>query len=187
MDQPTSANNQKQVKQIPNWILFTVQQKNERIYYVHPNHLKKVLTYLKDHMNCRLKTLIDVCGTDYPSRQNTRFEVVYQLLSVDFHERICIKTVGDGVCAIDSVTDLFCSAGWFEREVWDMYGVAFQNHPDLRRILTDYGFQGHPLRKDYPLTGYYEVRYDDTQKRVLSEPIEFDQEFRFFDFSSPWK
>ena len=140
---------------------------------------------LKDHMNNRVNCLIDVCGADYPYRTN-RFEVVYQLLSIDYNQRLSIKVCTDEITPIDSVTDIYCSAGWFEREVWDMFGICYTNHPDLRRILTDYGFEGHPLRKDYPLTGYSEVRYDDTQKRVISEPLELNQEFRYFDFSSPW-
>lgn len=171
--------------QIPGWILFTVKTKNAIILYTHKDDLKKLLTFLKDHMNCRVQSLVDVCGADYPYRSN-RFEVVYQLLSVDYNQRIMIKTCTDEITPIHSVTDLYSSAGWFEREVWDMYGIHFINHPDLRRILTDYGFDGHPLRKDFPLTGYSEVRYDDTQKRVISEPLELNQEFRYFDFSSPW-
>lgn len=165
---------------IPAWIRFT----SNNIIYVHRKDLKKVVIFLKDHMNSRLNMLVDVCGADYPYRKKKRFEVVYQLLSIDYNHRITIKVLTDDT--VDSVTDIFCSAGWFEREVWDMYGVYFTNHPDLRRILTDYGFEGHPLRKDFPLTGYSEVRYDDTQKRVVTEPLEVNQEFRYFDFSSPW-
>lgn len=173
--------------QIASWILFIVYSgtNNEVILYTHKDNLKKLLTFFKQHMNCRVKSLIDVCGADYPSREN-RFEVVYQLLSVDYNQRISIKVCTDEITPVVSVTDIYSSAGWFEREVWDMYGIHFINHPDLRRILTDYGFEGHPLRKDYPLTGYSEVRYDDTQKRVISEPLELNQEFRYFDFSSPW-
>nr|YP_010470431.1 NADH dehydrogenase subunit 9 [Tetraselmis marina]UVF37919.1 NADH dehydrogenase subunit 9 [Tetraselmis marina] len=171
--------------QIPNWILFTVKRNDEIILYVHRDDLKKVLIFLKDHLTIRLKVLMEACGADYPHRTN-RFEVVYQLLSVDFNKRISLKVVTDEFTPIDSVTNIYSSAGWFEREIWDMYGIHFRNHPDLRRILTDYGFEGHPLRKDYPLTGYSEVRYDDTQKRVITEPLELNQEFRYFDFSSPW-
>ena len=171
--------------QIPDWILFTVTQKDETLVYVDKSNLKKILLFLKDHMNCRIKTVIDVCGVDYPYRSN-RFEIVYQLLSVDYNQRLSLKVCTNEVTPIESITDLFCSASWFEREVWDMYGIHFSNHPDMRRILTDYGFEGHPLRKDYPLTGYSEVRYDDTQKRVITEPLELNQEFRYFDFSSPW-
>lgn len=171
--------------QIPSWILFTVKRNDEIILYVHRENLKKVLTFLKEHSNTRLKVLIEACGADYPHRAQ-RFEVVYQLLSVDFNKRVSLKVVTDEITPIESVTDIYSSAGWFEREIWDMYGIHFRNHPDLRRILTDYGFEGHPLRKDYPLTGYSEVRYDDTQKRVITEPLELNQEFRYFDFSSPW-
>lgn len=172
---------------ISGWILFMVINKDEVFLYVDKKDLKKILVYFKDHMNYRFKSLIDVCGADYPYRASGgRFEVVYQLLSVDYNKRISIKVCTDELNPVESVTDIYCSAGWFEREVWDMYGVPFVNHPDLRRILTDYGFDGHPLRKDFPLTGYSEVRYDDTQKRVISEPLELNQEFRYFDFSSPW-
>lgn len=171
--------------QIPDWILFTVTQKDETLVYVDKSNLKKILIFFKDHMNCRIKTVIDICGADYPYRSD-RFEIVYQLLSVEYNQRVSLKVCTNEVTPIESITDLFCSASWFEREVWDMYGIHFTNHPDMRRILTDYGFEGHPLRKDYPLTGYSEVRYDDTQKRVITEPLELNQEFRYFDFSSPW-
>jgi NADH/F420H2 dehydrogenase subunit C len=171
--------------QIPDWVLFTVTQKDETLVYVDKSNLKKIFIFLKDHMGTKCKTVIDVCGADYPYRSD-RFEIVYQLLSVDYNQRVSLKVCTNAQSAIESITDLFCSAGWFEREVWDMYGIHFKNHPDMRRILTDYGFEGHPLRKDFPLTGYSEVRYDDTQKRVITEPLEFNQEFRFFDFSSPW-
>lgn len=114
-------------------------------------------------------------------------EVVYNLLSTRYNSRIRVQTSADEVTRISSVVSLFPSAGWWEREVWDMFGVYFSNHPDLRRILTDYGFEGHPLRKDFPLSGYVEVRYDDSEKRVVSEPIEMTQEFRYFDFASPWE
>jgi len=171
--------------QIPKWVLFTVENKEEIILYVSPQNLKKILTFFKDHMGSRVQVLMDVCGADYPHRSN-RFEVVYQLLSVDYNQRIRVKVCTNEMNSVESVTDIYCSAGWYEREIWDMFGVYFKNHPDLRRILTDYGFAGHPLRKDYPLTGYSEVRYDDTQKRVITEPLELNQEFRYFDFSSPW-
>lgn len=177
---------QKLLEQIPAWILFTVKQRDETIIYVHPKNIKKLFVFLKDHMNCRVKMLVDVSGADYPYR-SSRFEVVYQLLSVDFNQRVSIKLWTDEITPVESVTDIYSSAGWFERELWDMYGVHFLNHPDLRRILTDYGFEGHPMRKDFPLTGYSEVRYDDTQKRVIAEPIELNQEFRYFDFASPWR
>lgn len=137
-------------------------------------------------MNTQYKVLMDVTAVDYPSRP-LRFEVVYNLLSVQYNARIRIKTSINEVNPLGSSTQVYSSAGWWEREVWDMFGIFFSNHPDLRRILTDYGFQGHPLRKDFPLTGYVEVRYDDSEKRVITESLELTQEFRFFDFSSPWE
>jgi NADH/F420H2 dehydrogenase subunit C len=137
-------------------------------------------------MNTQYKLLVDITAVDYPSRP-LRFEVVYNLLSIQYNARIRIKTCVDEIKPLISSTGVFSSAGWWEREVWDMFGIFFSNHPDLRRILTDYGFQGHPLRKDFPLTGYVEVRYDDSEKRVVTESLELTQEFRFFDFSSPWE
>nr|QGP70636.1 NADH dehydrogenase subunit 9 [Tetraselmis sp. CCMP 881] len=177
---------QKLLEQVPAWILFTVKQRDETIIYVHPKNIKNLFIFLKDHMNCKVNMLVDISGADYPYR-SFRFEVVYQLLSVDYNQRISVKLWTDEITPVESVTDIYSSAGWFERELWDMYGVHFLNHPDLRRILTDYGFEGHPMRKDFPLTGYSEVRYDDTQKRVIAEPIELNQEFRYFDFASPWR
>lgn len=147
--------------------------------------LVRVLTYLRDDVNCQFKQLVDICGVDYPEREE-RFEVVYNMLSLthNFRIRIKVTTAGDPV---PSVTGVFGAAGWFERECWDMYGVAFEGHPDLRRILTDYGFEGHPLRKDFPLTGFVEMRYDDEKKRVVYEPVKLTQDFRSFDFLSPWE
>jgi NADH-quinone oxidoreductase subunit C len=146
----------------------------------------KVLAHLRDDSNCCLNQLIDVCGVDYPEREN-RFEVVYHLLSLRQNHRVRVKVeVGEGV-PVPSVAGVFSAAGWFERETWDLYGILFSEHPDLRRILTDYGFEGHPMRKDFPLTGYVEVRYDDAQKRVVYEPVKLTQEFRTFDFLSPWE
>lgn len=171
---------------VPKWIQFCVCHKNETVFYVYPQHLLQLLLFLRDHMNTQYKVLIDVTAVDYPSR-NLRFEIVYNLLSVQFNSRIRIKTCIDEITPITSSTSLYSSAGWWEREVWDMFGIFFSDHPDLRRILTDYGFQGHPLRKDFPLTGYTEVRYDDSEKRVITENLELSQEFRYFDFSSPWE
>ncbi len=146
----------------------------------------KLLTFLRDDQNCQFKQLVDVTAVDYPERE-ARFTVVYNLLSLRHNQRVRIKTaVAEGV-PMASVTGVFNSANWFEREVWDMFGVAFSGHPDLRRILTDYGFEGHPLRKDFPLTGHVEVRYDEDQKRVVYEPVKLTQEFRKFDFMSPWE
>ena len=146
----------------------------------------KVLTFLKDDTGCLFKQLVDVCGVDWPGREQ-RFDVVYHLLSMKHNQRVRVKVAADEETAVASVTGVFSSAGWFEREVWDMYGVIFSGHPDLRRILTDYGFEGHPLRKDFPLTGYVEMRYDDEAKRVVYEPVKLTQDFRSFDFLSPWE
>lgn len=146
--------------------------------------IKKTLRVLRDHTNCQYKVLVDVTGVDYPEREN-RFEVVYQLLSVRYSSRLKVKLCV-GSQGVPSVMDIFSSANWYEREVWDMFGIFFDGHKDLRRILTDYGFEGHPMRKDFPLTGYTEVRYDEEKKRVVCESLETSQEFRAFDFQSSW-
>ena len=146
----------------------------------------KVLTALRDDVNFQFKQLMDVCGVDYPGRES-RFEVVYNLLSLTQNLRIRIKVQTDEHTPVPSVTGVFSSANWWERETWDLLGIYFSGHPDLRRIMTDYGFEGHPLRKDFPQTGYVEVRYDDDQKRVVYEPVKLAQEFRSFDFLSPWE
>lgn len=148
--------------------------------------LLKVMKFLRDDANCQFLTLLDVCGVDYPD-DDERFEIVYHMLSMTHNNRIRVKLRTDEDTPVQSVTSLFSAANWWEREVWDMFGVAFTDHPDLRRILTDYGFEGHPLRKDFPLTGYVEVRYDDEQKRIVYEPVKLTQEFRSFDFLSPWE
>ena len=147
--------------------------------------IAKALAFLRDNRACQFTCLIDICGVDYPEREQ-RFDVVYHLLSVKLNQRIRVKTSTDEDTPVPSVTEVFSAAGWFEREAWDLYGIFFSDNPDLRRLLTDYGFEGHPLRKDFPLTGYVEVRYDDEQKRVVYEPIKLTQEFRTFDFLSPW-
>lgn len=156
------------------------------VLLVSPAHIIRVLTFLRDDTRCQYKVLIDICGVDYPEREN-RFEVVYNLLSLKFNRRIRIKVSTNEQTTVPSATAVFSAAGWYEREVWDMYGVLFSDHPDLRRILTDYGFDGHPQRKDFPLTGYVEVRYDLEKKRVVYEPVTLPQEFRTFDFLSPWE
>jgi NADH dehydrogenase (ubiquinone) Fe-S protein 3 len=159
---------------------------NELEIMVAPSSVIPVLTFLRDHGPAQFKSLVDVCGVDILSRQN-RFEVVYNLLSVANNARIRVKTYTDELGPVDSACEVFNAANWMEREVWDMYGVFFTGHPDLRRILTDYGFEGHPFRKDFPLSGFVEVRYDDEAKRVVCEPLEMAQEFRQFDFTSPWE
>jgi NADH-quinone oxidoreductase subunit C len=153
---------------------------------VAPEAIVEVLTSLRDDKACLFEVLIDICGVDYPEREK-RFDVVYHLLSPRRNQRIRIKCETDEDTAVPSAIGVFPAANWFEREAYDMYGILFSGHPDLRRILTDYGFQGHPLRKDFPLTGYVEVRYDDAQKRVVYEPVRLPQEFRSFDFLSPWE
>ena len=148
--------------------------------------IDQVLKFLRDDINCQFKLLMDICGVDYPEREQ-RFEIVYNLLSLTHNLRIRIKVACGEDEPVPTATGVFSSAAWWEREVWDLYGVMFSGHPDLRRILTDYGFEGHPLRKDFPLTGYVEMRYDDEKKRVVYEPVKLTQEYRSFDFLSPWE
>ncbi len=150
----------------------------------HRDRIIEILTALKDRFG--FQQLLDVCGVDYPDRAE-RFDVVYHLLSLTRNARIRVKVTTDEVQPVPSVIEVYPCACWFEREAFDMYGMLFSNHPDLRRLLTDYGFQGHPLRKDFPMTGYVEVRYDEEQKRVVYEPVKLTQEFRNFDFLSPWE
>jgi NADH-quinone oxidoreductase subunit C len=154
--------------------------------HVEPSDLIDVLEFLKSDVQCRFVSIIDICGADYPAREK-RFDVVYHLLSPYTNQRIRLKVRTDEDNPIPSATEVFPGADWYERETYDLYGVLFTGHPDLRRILTDYGFEGHPLRKDFPLTGFVEVRYDDEVKRVVYEPVELKQEFRNFDFLSPWE
>jgi len=151
-----------------------------------PAGVVPLMSFLKNHTNAQFGSLVDIAGLDMPTRQ-FRFEIVYNLLSHRFNSRIRVKTYTDELTPIESVNDIFKAANWNEREVWDMFGVYFSNHPDLRRILTDYGFQGHPLRKDFPLSGFVECRYDDELRRVVQEPIELAQEFRKFDLAAPWE
>ena len=158
---------------------------NEIEFVIYSKWIIPFLSFLKNQCSLQCKQLMDVTAVDYPLREK-RFQVVYNLLSVDFSSRIRVKTNIDSITPIPSVATLFSCSSWFEREVWDLFGIFFFDHPDCRRILTDYGFKGHPLRKDFPLSGYVEVRYDDSEKRVVTEPVELAQEFRFFDFSSPW-
>jgi NADH-quinone oxidoreductase subunit C len=146
----------------------------------------EILTFLKRDVQCQFISIIDVAGADYPSRR-LRFDVVYHLLSPRQNIRIRVKVQTDEDTPVPSVTSVYPGADWFEREAYDLYGILFTGHPDLRRLLTDYGFEGHPLRKDFPLTGFVEVRYDDEVKRVIYEPVELKQEFRNFDFLSPWE
>ena len=151
-----------------------------------PNRLLALLTFLRDDPKCLFKQLIDICGVEWPEREK-RFDVVYNLLSLKNNLRVRVKVPTDEATPVPSSAPVYSAAGWFERETYDLYGVWFSDHPDLRRILTDYGFEGHPLRKDFPLTGFVELRWDDVQKRVVYEPVKLAQEFRRFDFLSPWE
>ncbi|HCP00018.1 MAG: NADH-quinone oxidoreductase subunit C [Alphaproteobacteria bacterium] len=158
----------------------------ELMITVRPASIVRVLSFLRDDSTCLFKVLIDLSGADYPERES-RFEVIYSLLSISQNQRVRVKTnVAENV-PVPTAIKVFSSAGWYERETWDMYGIYFTDHPDLRRLLTDYGFEGHPMRKDFPLTGRVEVRYDETQKRVVYDPVKLTQDFRDFDFLSPWE
>jgi len=148
--------------------------------------LLALLKFLRDDEKCLFNQLVDICGVDWPEREK-RFDVVYNLLSLKNNQRVRIKVATDESTPVPSAASVYSSAGWFERETYDLYGVWFSDHPDLRRILTDYGFEGHPMRKDFPLTGFVELRWDDVQKRVVYEPVKLAQEFRRFDFLSPWE
>jgi len=174
------------VERLENEVVSTSVAFGELTLIARAEHIQKVLTFLRDNADCSFKQLIDVCGADYPERAK-RFDVVYHLLSVQFNQRIRVKVEVDEDTSVPSAVDVFPSAGWFEREAWDMYGIFFSDHPDLRRMLTDYGFQGHPLRKDFPVSGFVECRYSEEEKRVIYEPTKLTQENRDFDFMSPWE
>jgi NADH-quinone oxidoreductase subunit C len=154
--------------------------------HVDATKIVDVVKHLRDDPGLRFVNIIDVTAVDYPGRDK-RFDVVYHFLSPTLNARIRLKAEADETTQVPSIIDVFPGADWFERETYDLYGVIFTGHPDMRRILTDYGFDGHPLRKDFPLTGFVEVRYDDQEKRVLYEPVRLNQEFRKFDFLSPWE
>lgn len=158
----------------------------ELVLYTDVNHIVPLLTFLRDDERCLFSQLQDVTAIDWPNRPQ-RFEVVYNLLSLKKNCRIRVKLPVEEGVGVPSAVEVYPSAGWFEREVWDMYGIFFMYHPDLRRILTDYGFEGHPQRKDFPLTGYVELRYDEDSKRVVYEPVKLNQAYRSFDFLSPWE
>ncbi len=187
---------QKQIKELGTYlksrknfsksVLKNTVSKGELCLTIRRESVIKVMTFLRDDAGCDFKQLVDLCGVDYPERAE-RFDVVYNLLSLKHNQRIRIKLSTSEDAPVDSVMSVFSTANWFEREVWDLYGVFFKGHSDLRRILTDYGFEGHPLRKDFPLTGFVEVRYDEEQARVVYEPVELTQDYRKFDFSSPWE
>ena len=171
---------------LPNSVPSTSIAYDELTLDVGRDKIVEVLTLLRDDPACEFEVLIDICGVDYPERRE-RFDVVYHLLSLRLNQRVRVKITTDETTPVASVNDVFPAANWYEREAYDLYGIRFTGHPDLRRILTDYGFQGYPMRKDFPLTGYVEVRYDDEKKRVVYEPVKLTQEFREFDFESPWE
>jgi NADH-quinone oxidoreductase subunit C len=159
---------------------------NQLTVAVQVDRIVDVVRFLRDDSDCRFISIIDVTAVDYPKRER-RFDVVYHLLSPTLNTRIRLCAEADESTQVPSIIEVFPGADWFERETYDLYGVTFIGHPDMRRLLTDYGFEGHPLRKDFPLTGFVEVRYDDQEKRVLYEPVRLNQEFRNFDFLSPWE
>lgn len=172
---------------LPKYVqLARITDNNELEILIHPEGVVPVMSFLRENHRTQFHSFVNVTAMDVPARQY-RFELSYNLLSLTYNNRVRVLTYADELTAIDSVTGIFEGANWFEREVWDMYGVFFSNHPDLRRILTDYGFAGHPFRKDFPLTGFVEVRYDDEVKRVVTEPLELSQEYRKFDLGSPWE
>lgn len=170
----------------PGAVFDTEVAHGELVIRVKREAILRVLAFLRDDQACLFTQLVDLCGVDYPDRPE-RFELVYNLLSMKHNRRVRLKLTTDEDTPVASATAVFSSAGWYEREVWDLYGVYFAGNPDLRRILTDYGFEGHPMRKDFPLSGYVELRYDEEQKRVVYEPVRLKQEFRSFDFLSPWE
>jgi NADH/F420H2 dehydrogenase subunit C len=178
-------------KYIKNYLLknipgkYVIKHYNEWIISINPDKIIPVFFFLKYHTNCQYKIISDICAVDYINKKN-RFILVYNLLSIRFNSRIRIKVSINELQSVNSITNIFKAASWWEREVWDMFGIFFYNHPDLRRILTDYGFEGHPLRKDFPLSGYLEVYYNELKKRVVYEPIHLSQKYRLFEFNTPW-
>ena len=159
---------------------------NQLTVAVHADKIVDVVRFLRDDPACRFVSLIDITAVDYPGREK-RFDVIYHFLSPTLNARIRLRAEAGETTQVPSIIEVFPGSDWFERECYDLYGVIFTGHPDMRRLLTDYGFDGHPLRKDFPLTGFVEVRYDDQEKRVLYEPVRLNQEFRKFDFLSPWE
>lgn len=169
---------------LPKYIQRVSIYQDELSLHIHSSALIPLATFLRNHHNARYQQCMDITAADWPSRPQ-RFEIVYCLLSIRHNSRLLIRTTTDEVTPVPSLTGVFSSAIWAEREVFDMYGVTFSGHPDLRRILTDYGFEGHPLRKDFPLSGFTEVRYDEEKGRIVSEPLELTQEYRKFEFANP--
>jgi len=172
---------------MPQWIRSLRVHLGEcTLVLTHPRHLRPALEVLKAASATQYSLCVDVTAVDFPARE-ARFEVVYHLLSLPTNQRLRLKLAVAEDGAVDSIAALYPSANWFERETWDMFGIPFTGHPDLRRILTDYGFDGHPLRKDFPLSGHVEFKYDETKKRVIAEPVQLAQQFRTFHFRSPWE
>ena len=169
----------------PKCVKDIIIEKNEIEIHIDKKYINEFMKVVKDHSWIQLKVVSDIIALDYPGRES-RFDVIYQLLSIRYNSRVNVLVSTNELSPINSITSVFSGASWYEREVWDLYGIYFENHPDLRRILTDYSFDGHPLRKDFPLSGYFEVFYDDTKKRIVYEPISLPQEYRFFTFSNPW-
>jgi NADH-quinone oxidoreductase subunit C len=161
-------------------------EKGEVTVTTYGGAISRVLMALRDHPRCLFKLLVDICGVDYP-RDPKRFRVVYHLLSLELNLRVRVKIAAIETMVIPSVVGIFNVANWYEREIFDLYGIYFSDHPDLRRLLTDYDFEGHPLRKDFPLSGYEEVGYDESQRKVVYKPVSLPQEFRDFDYLSPWE
>jgi NADH-quinone oxidoreductase subunit C len=174
------------VSALPGAALEHVVAYNQLTVAVEASRIVEVVKFLRDDPNCRFVNITDITAVDHPAREK-RFDVIYHFLSPTLNTRIRLKAQADETTQVPSIIDVFPGADWFEREAYDLYGVIFTGHPDMRRLLTDYGFEGHPLRKDFPLTGFVEVRYDDQEKRVLYEPVRLNQEFRKFDFLSPWE
>jgi NADH-quinone oxidoreductase subunit C len=186
MDQGLTALGEYLGQKLGDKIAGSAQAFGELTILVKREDIVEVAQFLRDDAECRFISFVDICGVDYPEREE-RFDVVYHLLSPVKNLRIRIKVATDEFTPVPSITGVFLGADWFEREAYDLYGILFTGHPDLRRILTDYGFDGHPLRKDFPLTGFVEVRYDEERKRVIYEPVKLAQEFRSFDYLSPWE
>ena len=172
--------------QLASKIKKSVLEHDELLFEIDSENLIEIIQFFKSNDKCKFKQLIDIAGVDYPDEEK-RFQLIYLLLSHEYNFRVKILISVDENQTINSITKIFPSANWMEREVFDMYGIKFKNHPDLRRILTDYGFKGHPLRKDFPLTGFNEVRYSEKDKKVIYEPVKLEQNFRNFDFESPWE
>jgi NADH-quinone oxidoreductase subunit C len=171
---------------LPDAVIAQNVVRGELVLDVQPSDIMRVVEYLRDDPECDFTLLMDICGVDFPKREK-RFDVVYHLLSLKKNQRIRVRLQTDEQTTVPSIASIHPGANWFEREAFDMYGITFADHPDLRRILTDYGFSGYPLRKDFPLTGFVELRYDDELKRVVYQPVQLVQEFRDFDFMSPWE